>query len=71
MFRQRIPPLPLPSKIDSLSLEEVSMLLETSLGESVTQFRDLTPGKDRDLKLAMLERHLDTALAAARSMRRR
>lgn len=60
----------MPSKLDALSLEDVSMLLETSLGESITLFRDL-PGSNRAMNLALLERHLDTALAAARSMRRR
>ena len=70
MFRQRLPPLPLPSRLDSLSLEDVSMLLETSLGESITLFRDLG-GPNRDMNLALLERHLDTALRAAQSMRRR
>jgi hypothetical protein len=70
--KPKIPPVPPPSRLDRLSDIELYETMESSLGEVhhlLSDFR--TDGTDREMKMALVELHLETALLASRSMRRR
>lgn len=68
MFKTRLPPLPEPSRLDSLLSGDLQALLETSLGET---FHLMDDQEDWAKSLALMERHLETALMVCRSLRRR
>lgn len=70
--RSKLPPIPPPSRLDRLSDIEIFEAMETSLGEVhhlLNEWR-ATP-QDREMTMALIELHLETALASSRSMRRR
>jgi hypothetical protein len=70
--KPKIPPIPPPSRLDRLSDVELFEAMESSLGEVFNLMGEYrNSGEEREMIMALIELHLETALGSCRSMRRR
>jgi hypothetical protein len=72
MRKKKLPPIPPPSRLDSLSESDLFQALESALSAAthmVTTYRH-NPG-DREMALAHLERYVDESAAVTKAMRRK
>jgi hypothetical protein len=71
-LKKKLPPMPEESRFDRMSETNLFIITETSIGEAgnfLTQYRD--DRLSREQNLAWLEVELETALGAARALRRK